>query len=92
MTNTSLTESGAGCTDSLRGESAIVWRYNTSTNCRLLAHGSAGHGFGPSNFEIYGNSITMNAGACCAPGLIFVGAIAASIIRGPLRGFTLTTY
>ena len=72
MTNTSLTESGAGCTDHWGG-SAIVWRYNTSTNCRLLAHGSAGHGFGPSNFEIYGNSITMNAGACCASGADFRG-------------------
>lgn len=64
ITLTSVTNSGTGCTDHW-GASAIVFRFNTVTNCRVLSHGSE-HGGGPSNFEIYSNSITMNAGAVSA--------------------------
>jgi hypothetical protein len=48
------------------GQAAIVWRNNSSTNCRVLVHG-VDHAGGPSNFEVYGNSIkeTDSAGVGC---------------------------
>lgn len=61
ITITTLTNNGTGCIDHWGG-SAVVWRYNTSTNCRVISHGVL-HGGGPSNFEIYQNTIQMNASA-----------------------------
>lgn len=62
ITMTSLTNSGSGCTDGWGSAFAVVFRYNTVTNCRVLTHG-LGDGGGPENFEIYNNSITMNSGS-----------------------------
>ena len=61
-----LTNLGSGCMDSW-GQSAIVWRHNTSTNCRVLSHGVT-HGGGPSNIEVYNNVIQMNSGAVAQGG------------------------
>jgi hypothetical protein len=55
ITINSLTNLGTGCTDGWGGM-AVVYRHNTSTNCRILAHGSM-HAGGPSNFEVYNNTI-----------------------------------
>lgn len=56
ITIKSLTDLGTGCTDAW-GQAAIVYRHNTSTNCRVIVHGVT-HGGGPSNFEVYSNTIT----------------------------------
>jgi hypothetical protein len=55
ITINSLTNLGTGCVDHW-GSSAVVYRHNTSMNCRVLSHGVL-HGGGPSNFEIYSNTI-----------------------------------
>jgi hypothetical protein len=55
ITIAALTNLGTGCMDSW-GQSAIVWRHNTSNNCRVISHGVS-HAGGPSNIEIYNNSI-----------------------------------
>lgn len=57
----SITDTGEGCMDSW-GSQAIVWRHNTSTNCLVTAHGVT-HNGGPSNIEVYNNSIGVNSGA-----------------------------
>lgn len=54
MTIANITNSGLGCMDSWGG-AAIVWRYNTTTNCLVTAHG-AQHAGGPQNIEFYGNT------------------------------------
>lgn len=56
-----ITNLGTGCSDHW-GQSAIVWRYNTSNNCRVISHGVT-HGWGPSNFEVYNNTITEDDSA-----------------------------
>ena len=61
MTITTMTNPGAGCMDST-GSSAVVWRFNTMTNCLLTTHGVT-HGGGIINDEIYGNSFLLNANA-----------------------------
>ncbi len=58
---TTMTNAGAGCMDST-GSPGVVWRYNTTTNCLLTAHGVT-HGGGIVNFEIYGNQFIVNGGA-----------------------------
>jgi hypothetical protein len=58
---TTSSGSGQGCTDGWGGM-AVVIRFNTSTNCRYTNHGEKHEG-GPNNIEVYGNSITLNAGA-----------------------------
>lgn len=52
---------GAGCMD-VWNSGAVVWRYNTSTNCLVTAHGVS-HG-GVINFEVYRNTLirTANSG------------------------------
>ena len=53
---------GAGCVD-VWNSGAIVWRYNTSQNCLVTAHGVT-HG-GVINFELYKNNLirTANSGS-----------------------------
>lgn len=65
VTINSLTDLGTGCMDSW-GQSAIVWRHNTSMNCRVISHGVT-HSGGPSNIEIYDNTIqeTDSNGSGC---------------------------
>lgn len=58
LTVTNLTNLGTGCIDHW-GSSAVVYRHNTSLNCRVISHGVT-HGGGPINFEIYNNSIQEN--------------------------------
>jgi hypothetical protein len=55
------TDASMGCMDSW-GMQAVVWRYNTTTNCLLIAHDET-HAGGPTNVEIYNNNIQMNSGA-----------------------------
>lgn len=62
MITTTLTDAGSGCIDGWSSTFSVVFRYNTVTNCRVLSHGVA-HGGGPANFEVYGNTITMNSGS-----------------------------
>lgn len=60
ITITTMTNNGTGCVDGWGGH-GVVARFNTVYNCRMLMHGTgAGHAWGPINFEVYGNSITMN--------------------------------
>jgi hypothetical protein len=66
VTIATLTNLGTGCMDSW-GQSAIVWRHNVSTNCRVISHGVS-HAGGPSNIEIYNNLIQMNANASAQGG------------------------
>lgn len=61
MTITTQTNDGAGCIDST-GSPSVVWRYNTTTNCLLTAHGVT-HGGGIVNYEIYGNTFILNSNA-----------------------------
>jgi hypothetical protein len=50
---------GCGCMDAWNG-GATVFRFNTTTNCRVVSHGVC-HG-GPPNFEVYHNDITTPDG------------------------------
>jgi hypothetical protein len=52
-----ITNSGLGCMDSWGG-AAIVWRYNTTTNCLVTAHGAL-HAGGPQSIELYGNTLRI---------------------------------
>ncbi len=61
ITIANQTNPGLGCIDSWGGAS-IVWRYNTTTNCLVTSHGVP-HGWGPINWEIYGNRFIVNSGA-----------------------------
>ena len=61
MTITTQTNAGAGCIDST-GSPGIVWRFNTTTNCLLTAHGTT-HGGGVVNYEVYKNTFTVNSNA-----------------------------
>lgn len=61
VTITTMTNAGAGCLDST-GSPGIVWRFNTTTNCLLTAHGTTGGG-GVVNYEVYGNRFIVNSGA-----------------------------
>lgn len=42
-----------------QGTGGVVFRYNTIVNCRTILHGVL-HGGGPSNWEVYRNSYTLN--------------------------------
>lgn len=59
-----MTNAGSGCMDSWGG-AAVVWRYNTSTNCLVTTHGVV-HAGGPQNIELYDNNIGVNGGAVAA--------------------------
>jgi hypothetical protein len=61
LTITTMTDASEGCTDGWGGN-AVVWRYNTSTNCLITQHGST-HGGGPQSFELYNNNIILDAGS-----------------------------
>ena len=61
ITITTQTNAGLGCMDSWGGAS-VVWRYNTTTNCLLTSHGVT-HGWGPVNWEVYGNRFIVTSGA-----------------------------
>jgi hypothetical protein len=62
LTFTTAANLGAGCMDAWRS-AAVVWRYNTSQNCLVTAHGVT-HG-GLINFEVYKNNLsrTPNSGS-----------------------------
>jgi hypothetical protein len=66
ITVTTMTNSGSGCFD-MWGGHGVVWRYNTATNCRVLAHGVT-HSWGPRNFEVYNNTITHTSGSSLQDG------------------------
>lgn len=51
---------GSGCIDAWSG-SAVVFRYNTTRNCLVTAHGTT-HGGGTVNFEVYGNVLQRQGG------------------------------
>lgn len=53
--------SNGGCTDS-QGNGSWVVRHNTSTNCLWTTHGVT-HSGGPQNYELYNNTISLDAGA-----------------------------
>jgi hypothetical protein len=61
ITFTTNVNLGSGCVDAWRS-GALVWRYNTSQNCLVTAHGVT-HG-GLINFEVYRNTLirTPNSG------------------------------
>ena len=61
ITMTTMTNAGAGCTDSWGG-AAVVYRHNTSLNCLGASHGVV-HAGGPQNWEIYDNAFRVDAGA-----------------------------
>jgi hypothetical protein len=65
FTIASITDLGTGCTDGWGGM-AMVYRHNTSTNCRVITHGAT-HSGGPSNVETYSNIIneTSSGGVGC---------------------------
>ncbi|SRR5713101_5664550 len=58
----SLTDPGSACIDGWGDVFAVVYRHNTSTNCRVVVHATPQAG-GPANFEVYANNISMNANA-----------------------------
>jgi hypothetical protein len=66
ITVTTMTNSGTGCMD-MWGGHAVVWRYNTCTNARILSHGVQ-HGWGPTNFEVYGNAVNHTSGSALGNG------------------------
>jgi hypothetical protein len=51
---------GSGCLDAWNS-AAVVFRYNTTRNCLLTAHGVV-HGGGTVNFEAYGNTLERRGG------------------------------
>jgi hypothetical protein len=57
----------AGCIDAFSTPSSWVIRFSEITNCRLTTHGVA-HGYGPSNIEYYGNTLTYDATASLPSG------------------------
>lgn len=58
---TTMTNAGAGCTDSWGG-AAVVFRHNSTLNCLVTSHGVV-HAGGPQNFELYENSLRVDGGA-----------------------------
>ncbi len=62
ITYTNASNLGAGCMDAWMS-AAIVWRYNTTQNCLVTAHGVT-HG-GLISFELYKNTLirTANSGS-----------------------------
>jgi hypothetical protein len=52
---------GLGCVDGGDGV-GVVMRFNASDNCRLLMHGVT-HGWGPTNFEVYYNTLRKKPAA-----------------------------
>ena len=60
-------DGGVGCVDGWHNGTNVVWRFNTMTNCRTLMHGVP-HAWGPSNFELYGNTYTFNSNAALPTG------------------------
>lgn len=48
-----------GCTDGW-GSMSVVVRHNTAVNCLMTEHGWS-HQWGPYNYELYSNNISMNA-------------------------------
>lgn len=66
FTVTTMTNAGTGCIDGWGG-AAVVVRYNTATNCRILMHGVT-HAWGPRNFEVYNNTITHTSGSALGDG------------------------
>ncbi len=58
---TTMTNAGAGCSDSWGG-AAVVFRHNTTLNCLVTSHGVV-HAGGPQNWELYDNSLRVDAGA-----------------------------
>jgi hypothetical protein len=63
-TYSTTNQTNDGGTGFIDGESGVgfVARYNTVTNNRIVVHGSQ-HGWGPINFEVYGNAIIQNSGS-----------------------------
>ena len=64
VTFSTMTNAGEGCIDGWGGNDT-VWRFNTTTDCLLTSHGVT-HSGGPQNFEIYGNTFKVDAGATAA--------------------------
>lgn len=64
MTFTTMNNAGLGCIDS-QWSASIVWRYNTTTNCLVTSHGVT-HSWGTLNFEVYGNTMIVDAGSVSA--------------------------
>lgn len=60
-TVTTMDNVGKGCTDTWGGAS-VVYRKNASTNCLVTTHGAT-HSGGPSNFEVYQNTMTVDSGS-----------------------------
>jgi hypothetical protein len=56
----SASDLGSGCLDAWNS-AAVVFRYNTTNNCLLTAHGTT-HGGGTVNFEAYGNTLQRVGG------------------------------
>jgi hypothetical protein len=56
----SASDLGSGCIDAW-SSSAVVFRYNTTRNCLVAAHGTT-HGGGTVNFEAYGNTLQRLGG------------------------------
>jgi hypothetical protein len=60
ITMTTMTNDGRGVMDGWGGHS-WVFRNNTVTNSLLIAHGVT-HGWGPTNVEVYNNSLGVDVG------------------------------
>src|SRR5262249_19893213 len=56
----SASDLGSGCIDAW-GSSGVVFRYNTTRNCLVTAHGTT-HIGGTVNFEVYGNTLQRQGG------------------------------
>lgn len=56
-----MTDAGSGCIDGW-SDNSTVFRHNTTLNCLVTTHGQT-HGGGPENFEVYNNSLSVNAGS-----------------------------
>jgi hypothetical protein len=59
---TTSADNGTGFLDGWGPGMAIVWRFNDVHNGRILMHGTR-HGFGPSNWEVYGNRFVKDTGS-----------------------------
>jgi hypothetical protein len=58
---TTMTNAGAGCTDSWGG-ATVVFRHNSTLNCLVASHGTV-HAGGPQNWEVYENTLRVDAGS-----------------------------
>ena len=66
MSVTTMTDTGSGAVDGWGPMAAMVFRNNTITNALPTIHSAetvGAHGNGASNWEVYGNHVTMNSGA-----------------------------